>query len=270
MMPIRQRSSSRAQAGLSAAGPGFTLIELLVVITIITILAGMLFPAVSRSLERSYRVHCMNNLRQIYTGALLYAGDHDGRLPTTTNWVWSGNQWAFPNSSADNVQGSSSGKSGWHQLLYGSGFAYIPWSVMACPVMKSPNYAKPTLPGKVLVDYDYRYNSYDSCLGAITSGIPNRPWTVFSDVKKSLALFTDAGCNRRWRAGSPSPGAIFTRNMEDGTWSSRRWAHEVGGNVVRHDGSGSFISNAPNFGLSYGWPSEFRSTFSYYDSYMSP
>ena len=94
--------------------------------------------------------------------------------------------------------------------------------------------------------------------------------TVFSDVKKSLALFTDAGCNRRWRAGSASPGAIFTRNMEDGTWSSRRWAHEVGGNVVRHDGSGSFISNAPNFGLSYGWPSEFRSTFSYYDSYMSP
>lgn len=60
---------------------GFTLIELLVVITIIAILAALLFPALGTMTERANRVACVGNLRQIALATLAYASDNKGALP---------------------------------------------------------------------------------------------------------------------------------------------------------------------------------------------
>jgi prepilin-type N-terminal cleavage/methylation domain-containing protein len=54
----------------------FTLIELLVVIAVIAILAALLFPALKKAKDLTYRAVCINNLRQIYLTN--YQHDYDG------------------------------------------------------------------------------------------------------------------------------------------------------------------------------------------------
>lgn len=61
---------------------GLTLLELLVVIAIIGTLAGLLLPTLSRARQSATRVPCANNLRQLTQAWLMYAEEHQGRLPS--------------------------------------------------------------------------------------------------------------------------------------------------------------------------------------------
>jgi prepilin-type N-terminal cleavage/methylation domain-containing protein/prepilin-type processing-associated H-X9-DG protein len=67
----------------STRGLGFTLIELLVVISIIALLAAILFPVFARARENARRASCQNNLKQIITAAMQYTQDYDEKLPNS-------------------------------------------------------------------------------------------------------------------------------------------------------------------------------------------
>lgn len=59
---------------------GFTLIELLVVISIIAILAAILFPVFAKARAKANSTVCLSNLKQVVLADLMYAEDWDGHF----------------------------------------------------------------------------------------------------------------------------------------------------------------------------------------------
>lgn len=76
----------------------FSLIELIIVIGIIGILTGMLLPVLARARDKARHLQCQNNLRQIGVGVLLYADDHNSRMPLAAPHELGGPQGVVPES----------------------------------------------------------------------------------------------------------------------------------------------------------------------------
>jgi type II secretory pathway pseudopilin PulG len=182
----------RRPLGIIRRAAAFTLVELLVVIGIIALLIGILLPSLSKARESANTVKCMNNMRQIYLAAQLYANINRGyMLPAR---IGSGsatdNYWCGSNLLADLFSIDGTGQQAVNRVQ----------KFLACPSNTGRIDSFDPASGLAFhVDYTYNSNmgddrAYPWSAGYDTSG-KTATWGLFkqlSSVPQNVILAADA------------------------------------------------------------------------------
>jgi len=204
---------------------GFTLVELLVVIAIISILAGLLLPALQEAVGAARRIACGNNQRQIAMGTQLYMTEFDDYVPLISNVrIRDGN-----------ITNSSSGP---HvgDLLLEVYFGNDP-NVMRCPAPVDAEHQGEYTPG--LNTYAHGRDVYMPIRASDLERAgrnADAPWALWYE-RNTLRYYSptvgsapDERPHRDWRSGSHWVGT-------SPVWATWAPGHPDGGNVAHLDGS---------------------------------
>ncbi|PAW76543.1 MAG: hypothetical protein B9S32_14960 [Verrucomicrobia bacterium Tous-C9LFEB] len=104
---------------------GFTLIELLVVVAIIALLAGLMFPVLTRGIRQAKISQSLSNLRQIGMVAQQFANDNNGVYPKLQETIVPGNDGTWLSQLWPLAYPSKNGLPGYGEKLRGTIF-YTP------------------------------------------------------------------------------------------------------------------------------------------------
>ncbi len=206
----------------------FTLIEILVVISIVAILASLIFATVGGMQERAAAAKCLSNMKSVVVASNLFASDNDGKLPPlyTAKAI-------FPQQAAEsNPVAIGAGVLAWPDILslYGCEAAHV-----SCPALH-----KPATPG------DGGISSVRSSLG-IGINFPSLAsvWVTPAAFERQVRVgkpsktvyFADAG------GGPNSTGPFDKREDTPGRGSTFfRGARDEGANVMpRHSGKANVV-----------------------------
>ena len=205
------------------------------VIAILAILAALLVPSLNVARRRAREVQCMNNLRQLGSWGLMYAGENEDALPR-------------------NEQPSST--TGWYD-----GPRWSPWYTKAAPLWQGANARvsalhcpeamllfKPWLPtGTAVSDRGSTSYSLNQFLGGYRgySGSPS-PSSPESPTTKDLTpqkFWFGDGCISLFSSVDPSAYSTFlymNANVNNDYWPSWPWKH-AGRNAGHPGDSALFV-----------------------------
>jgi prepilin-type N-terminal cleavage/methylation domain-containing protein len=195
---------SRIQTSKKANRKAFTLIELLVVIAIISVLVGLLVPAVQKVREAANRISCTNNLKQLGLawfnfesthGTFPYGGEFLNYYPpiysngAPTSKINQYASWAFqilPFIEQDNIYKGNQTVSDYQKGLDAAGFVA---KLYFCPSRRAP-IAKN---GRGMIDYAANGGTaIPSTFSRDTYSTPTLPTFQFGMIKRN----GEGGCVR--------------------------------------------------------------------------
>lgn len=203
---------------------GFTLIELLVVIAIIAILAAILFPVFARAREAARKTACINNLKQLGTGIMMYAQDYDETMPSTnfagmfTTPTYANYNWSYV-----------------FMMLE----PYIKnQGILACP---SANKQMVGPAPQINISYGYNEYLYDQARGFNSlASLGNNQYGV-----ASLAILVDSrqhGIFNDWDANGTGNATYPTNFLARAVLANNSTPRHEGSNFVYADGHAKFSS----------------------------
>jgi len=204
----------------------FTLLELLVVVAIITILAALLLPSISRSKQKAQQTKCISNLHQLGIALQNFVADSQtypiGFSGTNSNTVtWYGELGR---------EGAGNFKSVTNVLTMG---------VFQCP---SDHSGRPLSPSRWNSPLSYGYNGYGVGPNALTNQLGlNGPFISPQEHFEPLRESKVVSPSQMMAIGDTFGGAVyFNRDAPSGfviLWNGRLNTENLNYILARHQGS---------------------------------